>query len=395
MKITDVECIPLQAPGRTLVIVLVSTDAGLTGVGEAGLQRRPRAIAGAVEHLRQWLVGEDPLRIEHLWQRMYRGGFYPADRLIGSAVAGIDIALWDILGQALGAPVYQLLGGRCRDYVQCFLNPAYIPAHARQDRDLSRFLSQGDPAAAAERALMLLDEGHLYFRLSPPAPEGQLFEPRRAARLLLEQLRAVRQAVGNRMELMVDLHTRLSLPEARWFCREAESLDLFVVEDPIRSEFVPGYRQLRRHTRLPLAAGEQWASKWEFRQAIEENLIDYARVDLCIAGGLTEAKKIAALAETHLVRILAHNPLGPVCTAASLHLDLAIDNAGPQEIIFHPNQTLPDVFECTYQLEGTRLGLPEAPGLGVRFNRQAARGYPPVDSEPPHFRMEDGGYTNY
>ncbi|MBI5292099.1 MAG: mandelate racemase/muconate lactonizing enzyme family protein [Chloroflexi bacterium] len=395
MKITDVECIPLQAPGRTLVIVLVSTDVGLTGIGEAGLQRRPRAIAGVVDHLRRWLVGEDPRRIEHLWQRMYRGGFYPADRLIGSAIAGIDIALWDILGQALGAPVYQLLGGRCRDYVQCFLNTAYAPVHAHEDRDLSRFLSQGDPAAAAERARQLLEEGHQYFRLSPPAPGGGPFEPRRAARQLLEQLRAVRAAVGDKMELMVDLHTRLVPPDAIWFCREAEPLNLFVVEDPIRSEFVEGYRQLRRHTRLPLAAGEQWASKWEFRQAIEENLIDFARVDLCIAGGLTEAKKIAALAETHLIRILPHNPLGPVCTAASLHLDLAIDNAGPQEIIFHPNQTLPDVFECAFQLEGTHLSLPEAPGLGIRFNREAARRYPLIDSEPPHFHTEDGAYTNY
>lgn len=395
MKITDIECIPVQAPGRTLVIILVSTDAGLVGVGEAGLQRRPHAIAGVVGHLKRWMIGEDPLRIEHLWQRMYRGGFYPADRLVGSAAAGIDIALWDILGQALNAPIYQLLGGRCRDFVQCFLNTTYMPAHEQHHQSLSRFLSQGDPVATAEHAAMQLEEGHLYFRITLPEPEGYIFHPRESVRKLLDQLRAVRQLVGNRMELMVDLHTRLSPSDAIWFCREAEPLNLFLVEDPIRSEFVAGYRNIRKHVNLPIAAGEQWASKWEFRQAIEENLIDFARIDICIAGGITEARKIAAMAETHQIQILPHNPLGPVCTAASLHLDLAVDNAGPQEIIFHPNQTLPDVFECAFQLDGTRLGIPDAPGLGVRFNREAAIQHPMIESEPPHFRLEDGAYTNY
>jgi len=395
MKITNVECIPLQAPARTLVIVLVSTDEGIVGVGEAGLQRRPRAIVGAIEHMKRWLIGEDPLRIENLWQRIYRGGFYPADRLIGSAASGVDIALWDILGQATGIPIYQLLGGRCRDYVQCFLNTTHSPAHDHPESSLARFLTQGDPAAAAERAVLQLEEGHRYFRLGLPDPEREHFDPRKAARQLLEQLQAVRKVIGDRMELMVDLHTRLTPPDAIWFCQRAEELDLFVVEDPLRSEFVAGYRQLRDQTRVPLAAGEQWASKWEFRQAIEENLIDYARMDICIAGGLTEAKKIAAMAEAHLIRILPHNPLGPVCTAASLHLNLAVDNAGPQEVIFHPNRTLPDVFNCNFQLEGTRLNIPDAPGLGVHFNRETALKYPPIDSEPPHFHLEDGTYTNY
>ena len=395
MRITDIECIPVQSPARTLVMILVTTDTGLVGVGEAGLQRRPQALAGAVHHLRRWLIGEDPARIEHLWQRMYRGGFYPADRLIGSVVAGIDIALWDLLGQALGVPVYQLLGGRCRDYVQCFLNTTYTPAHAQQQQSLSRYLAQGDPVAAREAAAMQLEDGHLYFRLTLPEPAGATFAPRQAARQLLDQLAAVRQQVGTQMELMVDLHARLTPPEAVWFCRAAEPLGLFLVEDPIRSEFAAGYRHLRQHVHLPLAAGEQWASKWEFREAIEANLIDYARPDLCIAGGLTEARKIAALAETHLIRVLPHNPLGPVCTAAALHLNLAVDNAGPQEIIFHPNRTLPEVFECAFQLEGSRLNLPTAPGLGVRFNREAARRYPPAESEPPHFQLEDGAYTNY
>ncbi|MCZ2097264.1 MAG: mandelate racemase/muconate lactonizing enzyme family protein [Anaerolineae bacterium] len=395
MKITDVEALPVQAPGRTLVIILVSTDAGITGVGEAGLQRRPQAIVGLVEHLKRWLVGEDPYRIEYLWQRMFRGGFYPGDRLLGSAIAGINIALWDILGQSLNVPVYQLLGGRVRDHVDCFLNTAYLPDDSSADKDMSRLISAGTPEAAAHSAERALAAGQRYFRLAPPTGAGATFDARQAVRALLSQLRAVREAVGDKLELMVDLHTRLSPNEAAWFCAEAEPLNLYVVEDPIRSEHPVAYRWLRQQTRLPLAAGEQWANKWEFQRAIEERWIDYARVDVCIAGGISEACKIAAIAETHLVQMLFHNPLGPICTAASLHLDLALDNAGPQEVLFDPNTLLPDVFECAFTVHGTRLTVPDAPGIGVRVNREAALHYPAVYSEPPHLHRPDGSFTNY
>lgn len=399
MKITNIECIPVQAPGRTLVPILVSTDGGITGLGEAGLQRRWQAIDGAVAHLRRWLIGQDPMRIEHLWQRMFRGGFYPGDRLIGSVIAGIDIALWDIKGQALGAPVYDLLGGRCRDHVQCFLAPTYrasLSASAKDPNDCFRAMTttRDSVEAMVTLAKECVAEGHRYFRIGPDA-EHDLFTGRKAAARLATQLKAIRDAVGDSIDLMVDLHARLCPEEAIWFCREIESLNLLLVEDPIRSEHAHGYRHIRAHTNVPLAAGEQWANKWEFRQAIEEELIDYARIDICIAGGITEAKKIAAMAETHLIKILPHNPLGPVCTAASLHLDLACDNAGPQEVVFPPATMLPDVFECAFELQGTRLTVPTAPGIGVKFDREAAQNHPADMTEPPHFHREDGSYTNY
>ena len=395
MKITRIECVPVQAPGRTLVPVVVDTDEGLCGVGEAGLQRRWQAVAGAVQHLEEWLIGQDPFRIEYLWQRMFRGGFYPGDRLIGSAIAAIDIALWDLKAQTLGMPVYELLGGRCRDHVQVFTAPDFLPEEARrQTAEIRRRIAEtADPQATAELARCCAAHGHRYFRLAPPA-FGPHFAARQSTRQLIAQLRAVRAAVGDQLELMVDLHTRLSPEEAVWFCGEVEPLGLFAVEDPIRSEHPAGYRQVRQRTKVPLAAGEQWASKWEFHQAIEEEWIDYARVDLCIAGGLSEGKKIAALAETHLIKILPHNPLGPVCTAASLHLDLACDNAGPQEVLFPPT-LLPEVFQCSFELKDMALTLPQGPGLGVRFDRQAARRYPPEKTEPPHFARQDGSFTNY
>ncbi len=396
MRITDITVHPVQAPGRTLVPVLVHTDAGLTGVGEAGLQRRWKAIEGAVEHLKRWLVGEDPMRIEHLWQRMARGGFYPADRLIGSALSAIDIALWDIKGQRLGVPVYELLGGRCRDRVECFFQPGYLTSVVEHPRmkEVAEGNLQADDREVRQAAERMAAEGYRYFRVSPNAVDG-IFDASAAMQQVLRQLRTVREAVGDALELMVDLHTRLSPPEAVWFCRACEPLRVFVIEDPIRAEHPAGYRRIRAHTRVPLAAGEQWAGPWEFRAVIEEELVDYVRPDLCICGGLTAGRKIAAMAETHLVKLLPHNPLGPVCTAASLHLDLACDNAGPQEVLWPPQDMLPDVFECAFALKNGALSVPEAPGLGIRFNVEAAAAHPPEMTEPPHWRRPDGSYTNY
>jgi len=398
VKISDIQVVPVQAPGRTLVIILVSTDAGLTGVGEAGLQRRWRAIEGAVQHLRRWLIGEEAERIEYLWQRMFRGGFYPADRVIGSAISGIDIALWDIKGQALGVPIYQLLGGRCRDYVDIFSGAgSQVGLSQPVSEELLEQVTQvGDAQAALELARLYQASGHRFFRLNPPGSRaGAAFEPRVAARRLIEQLRAVRSGLGDQLELMVDLHTRLNPPDAIWFCREVEELGMFAIEDPIRSEHPTSYRTIRQHINTPLAAGEQWANKWEFAPAIEEELVDFVRPDICVAGGLSEVKKIAALAEAHHIQLLLHNPLGPVCTAASLHIDLACANAGPQEVLFPPTTILPDVFECSFELQGNRLTPPEAPGLGVKFNPEAARAYPAEMTEPPHLHRPDGAFTNW
>lgn len=397
MQITNIECIPVQAPGRTLVPILVETDEGITGVGEAGLQRRWMGIKGIVEHFNKWLVGEDPDRIEYLWQKMFRGGFYPADKLIGSVIAGIDIALWDIKGKKMGVPAYQLLGGRCRDYVRCFTNQTYIPAVGKNfPESISHRDEQQDKRMEfwIELVKKSVKNKHKYFRITLPGKEN-FFEPKEEVYKLIDILKNIRETVGNSIELMVDLHARLDPPTALLFCKRVEELDLFVVEDPIRSEFIQGYRNIRNKTCVPLAAGEQWANKWEFKQCIEEELIDYARIDVAIAGGITEAKKIAGMAETHNIKLLLHNPLGPINTAASLHLDLCCDNAGPQEVQFPPETMLPDVFNCSFVFKDEKLSLPEGEGIGVTFDKAKALSYKAEFTEPPHFHLEDGSFTNY
>ena len=308
MKITDIRSFVVQAPGRTLVNVLVETDEGITGLGEAGLQRRWKGIQGVLEHFKRWMIGQDPMRIEHLWQRMSRGGFYPADRLVGSAISGVDIALWDIKGQVLGVPIYELLGGRYRDRVECFTLPEnHLAKDCEEDPDgdyLKLATGSGEPEAVRELACRFVAEGHKFLRFGVAFQDKDYYDPRPSLRRLLNVLRIAREAGGEDLELMVDLHGRIDMPDSIWFCREVEPLNMFAVEDPVRAESPHAYRHLRQHIHVPIAAGEQWAHKWEFRQVIEEDLVDFVRTDICIAGGITEAKKIAAMAEAHHIRML-------------------------------------------------------------------------------------------
>lgn len=380
MKITDVRTYAVWGGVRNFLFVVVDTDEGISGVGEAALTGREYAVRGAIDHFRPILIGLDPTRIEHIWQLLFRGGFFPAQHAVAAALAGVDIALWDIKGKALGVPVYQLLGGRSRDHVVCY--PHNGGGHPT------------DTAALVESCQRSVEEGWRFVRWGLPA-EGDLFEPRRMVRLALRQLEAVRTAVGDEVELLLDVHTRLDLADAVWLCREAEAFHPFFVEDPLRSEHLEAYGRLRTQTAVPLAAGEQLASKWDFRRLVEPEWIDFARIDLGIAGGLTEAKKIAAMCEAHHIRVAVHNPLGPVSTAACLHLNLAIPNFAVQEQPWRPGTTLTDVVTGQPRWENGVLLPSEAPGLGVEFDAEAAARHPFRMTELPHLGRDDGAVTNW
>jgi galactonate dehydratase len=322
-------------------------------------------------------VGQDPFRTEHIWQMLFRGGFFPAQRILSSAISAIDIALWDIKGKALGVPVYELLGGLARDKVVC-----YPHNHG------------GETEALVDSCLQTKEEGWKFVRFGQPHT-GDVLEPRKSVLLAIEQLQAVREAVGDEIEICFDIHTRLDLPDALWLCEEAEAVRPFFMEDPLRSENPDSFKTLRTRTTVPLAAGEQFSSKWEFRQLIEEEWIDYARIDLCIAGGLTEAKKIAGWCETHYIKLATHNPLGPISSAACLQLNLACPNVGVQEQPRKPGTTLTDVVPVQPAWEDGYLLPPNRPGLGVVFDREAAKASPMKMTELPHLRREDGSFTNW
>ncbi|MCC6166514.1 MAG: galactonate dehydratase [Caldilineaceae bacterium] len=379
MKITNIETYPVWGGHRNFLFVVVDTDEGIYGVGEAGITGRELAVVGAIEHLKPLLIGQDPGRIEHIWQLLFRGGFFPAQRIITSAISAIDIALWDIKGKALNVPIYELLGGLVRDKVVCY---PHNQGHAT------------DLQALVDSCLATKEEGWKFVRWGLPQ-DGEILEPRKAVLMAIDQFFAVRDAVGDDIELTFDVHTRLDLPDVVWLCREIETTRPFFIEDPLRCENPDSFKTLRPRVHVPLAAGEQFSSKWEFRQLIEEEWIDYARVDLCIAGGITEARKIAGWCETHYIKMAVHNPLGPISSAACLQFNLATSNFGVQEQPRRPGTMLTDVVPVQPEWQDGYLLPPTRPGLGVEFDREAAKKNPFQMRELPNLRRLDGSFTNW
>ncbi len=378
MKITDITVFPVWGGRRNFLFVVVDTDEGISGVGEAGIVNP--AVAAAVEHFKPLLIGQDPMRIEHIWQVLYRGGFFPAQRILGSAISAIDIALWDILGKALNVPIYQLLGGRVRDKVPCY---PHNVGHAMEIQPL------------VESCLQTKEEGWKFVRWGLPN-DGEILEPRQSVLTAIKQMQAVREAVGDEIEITFDVHTRLDLPDAIWLCREMEQFRPYFIEDPLRSENPDSFKTLRPRVHVPLAAGEQFSSKWEFRQFIEEEWIDYARIDLCICGGITESRKIANWCETHYIKLVTHNPLGPISSAACLQLNLAVSNFGVQEQPRKPSEMLPEIVPVYPEWQDGYLLPPDRPGLGVEFDREAARRNPAQEQwRRTNLRRLDGSFTNW
>jgi galactonate dehydratase len=386
MKITGVRGYPVKVGHRNQFIVTIETDEGITGVGEGGISGRELAMQGMLEHFSGFLIGEDPRRIEHLWQTMYRGAYFEGGKITAATLSAVDIALWDILGKALGVPVYQLLGGASRERVQCFASPGVL-----------------NGPDCVERARELADSGWRFLRFVPGMGDtgwsddhDDLYEPFESIALAVHWLGEIRRALGSSVELSIDFHHRLSVAEAALFCQRVEPLHLHFVEEPIRAESAEAYRQLRNMTRVPFAIGEEFSSKWAFAPFIEQGLLNYARLDVSNVGGLTEAKKVAGWCEAHYIDVMPHNPLGPVTTAATIHLGAAIPNFAQLEYQHRLAAAYPpDLFPVMPALDGDCFPLPTAPGLGVEFDPQAAEHYAFERWEAPHWKRRDGSYTNW
>jgi galactonate dehydratase len=374
MKIADVKTFLVEdpmRPGRNFTFVKVYTDEGLTGLGEAGIHGKELGISGLVDTYAPILRGMDPARIEHIWQTMWRGQFFRGGHVHAAAVAAIDIALWDLRGKALGVPTYELLGGRTRDYARCY-------CHVQQEGDQAG----GGPRAGIDAMVGYAREqvaaGWQFVRFH--AGEGRteregIYEQARALRWTVEAFAALREALGPEVEICVDFHQRTTPAYAIQLARELAPMRPFFIEDPVRAENPAQFGYLRQHVPVPLATGEQLSSKWEWRDLIERDLIDYCRVDLAICGGLTEARKVAGWCETHYIEQVPHNPLGPVATAACLHFDLSTPLFAVQELTWRPG-VLSDVIRTDMRLEGGNLFSGGSPGLGVELDEDAVQAHP-------------------
>ena len=373
--------------GRKYFIVKVSTDEGVCGLGEVGIAHWGTAITGAIHHLSELLINEDPFAIERHWQRMFRRSFFPADKVYSCAISAIDIALWDIKGRALGIPTYKLLGGPVRDRVVCY-------PHCRG----------GSLEELLEDCRAHINAGWKFCRFDFPAQRDEsasaadrsLLEPRESIELAVEYVKTLRHELGSRINLCMDVHTRLDTANAIDLCQRLAPYNMYFIEDPLRSENPASYRTLMQHVNSPIAAGEQWSSKWGFREVIESELINYARIDLCIAGGITESLKIAHWCETHYIDIVPHNPLGPVSAAAGVALCSAVSNVGVQEMPRAPGSYATDLFPVQLEFSDGYVKPLDRPGLGIEFNEELAlRRAAPLDSFPPEFHRRDGSYNNW
>ncbi|TAK25793.1 MAG: mandelate racemase/muconate lactonizing enzyme family protein [Chloroflexota bacterium] len=386
MKITDITCIPSWNGHRNDTYVFVDTDAGITGIGEGGLTGQELAMAACIEHLEPRLIGRDPFEIERLWQLLFRGGFFPAAKIGAAAISAIDIALWDIKGKALGVPVYELLGGKVRDRVVVY--PHNRSGEAAAGR------GQIDELVAS--CLETWRAGWKFVRWGLPQQGDGVLEGAPAVRMCVEQVRAVRDALGPEAEICVDVHTRLDQTDTIQLLRAVEPYRPYFMEDPIRAENLTSLRRVRQVTAVPIAMGEHASSKWELKDLIEEELADYVRVDVTMCGGLSEARKIAGWAETHYLKIAPHSPNGPVVSAASLHLCLATDNFGVLECPRRPGTHLADAFPVQLEWEDGYLLPPSRPGLGVSVDRDVLRTrYPYRPTPMPSLHRRDGSLTNW
>ena len=390
MKITEVKSFLLTAP-RDLHVVKIETDSGIYGLGEAGCSTREFAQHGAIEHFRRFLVGMDPMRIEHIWQTLYRSAYFEGGRILTAAIAAVDMALYDIVGKALGVPVYQLLGGACRDKVYGFITLGSLGD--------DRCLEQAREAIAAGWPAIRFTPADPTFlrRRREDAKPPNVFDPWPCLAETAQRFTELYTQLEKHVPLGIDFHHRLSIAEAATFCQRIPRGSLAFLEEPIRCENPDSYASLRSMTDVPFAIGEEFSSKWEFMAYIERGLVNFARVDASCVGGLTESKKVAGWCETHYIDLMPHNPLGPVCTAATVHLGAAVNNLAWMECIpqLSESTSAQGVFPVILEREGPYYPLPTRPGLGVEIDEDAIEKHTFTAHEHPHLSRLDGSYTNW
>jgi galactonate dehydratase len=366
MKITKVEPLLLDR----FLYVRIHTDAGIVGLGESGTWGQLEASAASIAKYGEYLVGHDPFPIEHHWNVMLRANHFTGAAITG-AVSAIDIALWDIKGKALGVPVWELLGGRVR-------NKARLYGHVK-GRTIEKLV---------EEAVRLKEAGFTALgHLNPLLDEDETtpyYKPH-AAKIAdaVDNVRRLREAVGPKVDLCIEIHRRLTPPEAIALARGIEQYTPMFYEDPLRPNSFDAMAVVAQHIDIPIATGERFTSIYQFQTLLTRNAVQYLRPDVCICGGITGAKKIAAIAEAHDAWIVPHNPLSPVSTAACLQIAASIPNFAIQE---YPSLT-PDLHGDTDALgAGVAVGLadqvggfiaiPDAPGIGVELVEDAERRFP-------------------
>lgn len=363
----------------------IETDAGVTGWGEPVVEGRALTVEAAVKELGDYLIGKDPRLIEDHWTVMHRGGFYRGGPILMSAIAGIDQALWDIKGKALGVPVHELLGGRLRDTIKVY-----------------SWIGGDRPAEVAAGAREVVARGFLALKMNG-TEELQIVDSHDRIDAAVERVAMVREAVGPNIGIAVDFHGRVHRPMARILVKELEPYRLMFIEEPVLSENREALKEIAALGSTPIALGERLYSRWDFKSVFEEGVVDIIQPDLSHAGGITECRKIAAMAEAYDVAVAPHCPLGPIALAACLQLDAVSYNCFIQEqslgIHYNAANDLLDYAanKDVFRYEDGYVAIPDGPGLGVEIDEdyvkeRAKEGH---RWRNPIWRHKDGSFAEW
>ena len=403
MRIVDAEVI-VTCPGRNYVTLELTTDDGIVGYGDATLNGRELAVEAYLrEHVCPLLIGRDASRINDTWQYLYRGAYWRRGPVTMTAIGAVDVALWDIAGKAVGRPVYQLLGGAARDGVTIYGHASGADI-AETVADAARFLQSGYRAVRVQAKVPGLEStyglragtGLTYEPAGGDLPADEVWDTEAYLDFVPKLVAAVRDELGYGFHLLHDAHHRLTPLEAGRLGKALEPYRMFWIEDATPAEDQAAFRLIRQHTVTPLAVGEVFNTIWDCQQLISERLIDYVRTAVPHAGGITHTRRIFDLADLYGVRTGSHGPgdVSPIGIAAALHLDVSIANFGIQEYMSHL-EPANEVFTPGYRYADGMLHLSDEPGIGVRFDKQAAKSYPYQRRYLPVNRLRDGSMHNW
>lgn len=366
MKITDLKTFTVFAFRTNFVFVQLETDAGISGVGEGTLEYKEHALLGALEDIRRVLLGQDPREVERICHELYRDSYWRTGPVLQSALSAVNIALWDIKAKLCGVPVYELLGGRVRDQVRMYANGWFSGAREPED-----FAAAARAAVAKGVTALKWDPfGKAYLQLSRQ-------ELSRSAAIV----EAVRDAVGNGVDLLIECHGRFDIATSIQAAHAMKPFDPLFLEEPTPPDSLDALAEVRRRSPVPIAAGERIYSPAQFREFLDKGCADYAQPDVSHCGGISAIQKMAAMAEACYVALAPHNPSGPVANAATLHLAASLPGFRILEIMLTDVKWRAELTDEQVRFEDGCIRIPEGPGLGLTLREDACKRYPfqPID----------------
>jgi galactonate dehydratase len=361
MKVTDVKAFVVDCFRTNWVFVKIYTDEGITGVGEGTLEYKEKAFLGALEHIKEYLVGKNPCDIELHWHSIYRDAYWRGGPVLMSALSAVEMALWDILGKSLNTPVYQLLGGKCHDKVRIYVNGWFAGAK--------------EPEEFAEKAKIAVERGVTAMKWDP---FGKSYLQISNADLdkALRNIAAVREAVGNGVDLLIEGHGRFDVPTGIKIAKEIEQFKPMFFEEPTPPDNIDALKAVRDKSPVAISAGERLYSRWDYRKLFDIRAADYIQPDISHAGGIMELKKIAAEAECRYIPFAPHNPSGPVANAATLQLAATCPNFEILEIMYSDVDWRADVTNESLEYSDGFMTIPDKPGLGIEIDEEKCLEHP-------------------